>query len=82
MALEVSRVLVGAHDDPILCVAYNAVNREVWTGCQGGKIRCWEEKTGTLIQEVSGAHRAQHDDFFLPPLEPVDGVNLQLLVRA
>ena len=57
MALEVSRVLAGAHDDPILCVAYNAVNREVWTGCQGGKIRCWEEKTGTLIQEVSGAHK-------------------------
>ena len=45
MALEVSRVLAGAHDDPILCVAYNAVNREVWTGCQGGKIRCWEECT-------------------------------------
>ena len=57
MALEVSRVLAGAHDDPILCVAYNAVNREVWTGCQGGKIRCWEEKTGTLIQEVSAAHK-------------------------
>ena len=57
MALEVSRVLAGAHDDPILCVAYNAVRREVWTGCQGGKIRCWEEKTGEMVQEVSGAHK-------------------------
>ena len=57
MALEVSRVLAGAHDDPILCVAYNAVRREFWTGCQGGKIRCWEEKTGEMVQEVSGAHK-------------------------
>ena len=57
MALEVSRVLAGAHDDPILCVAYNVVRREVWTGCQGGKIRCWEEKTGEMVQEVSGAHK-------------------------
>ena len=52
MALEPSLVIVRAHDAPITSAAY--CRPRLWTGCEGGLIKCWEEKTGTCVKILDG----------------------------
>lgn len=56
MALDVSRVITDAHDDPILCVAVNKQRRELYSGAQDGLIKVWEAETGNFVRNLEG-HR-------------------------
>ena len=50
MAMEVRRVIAEAHEQPILCVAYNAQRREIFTGSQDTTIKAWQSETGELLR--------------------------------
>jgi WD40 repeat protein len=50
MAMEVRRVIAEAHEQPILCVAYNAQRREIFTGSQDTTIKAWLSETGELLR--------------------------------
>jgi hypothetical protein len=45
MALDVSRVIVGAHDEPILCIAFNKQRRELYSGAQDGLVKVQSRAT-------------------------------------
>jgi WD40 repeat protein len=56
MALDVSKVITDAHDEPILCIAFNKQRRELFSGAQDGLIKMWEADTGSFIRKLEG-HR-------------------------
>jgi len=57
MAMEIRRVICGpndtpAHDQPILCVAYNPQRREISTGSQDTTIKTWLSETGEHVRTL------------------------------
>ena len=54
MALDVSRVITNAHDEPILCIAFNKARRELYSGAQDGLIKVWEADTGSFVRQQEG----------------------------
>ena len=53
MAMEVRRVIADAHHEPILCVAYNAQRREIFTGSQDTTIKVWLSETGEHLRTLT-----------------------------
>jgi WD40 repeat protein len=58
MAMEVRRVLMSpdgssAHEGLILCIAYNPLRREIFTGSQDTTIKAWASETGELVRTLS-----------------------------
>ena len=43
-------MIAEAHEQPILCVAYNAQRREIFTGSQDTTIKAWLSETGELLR--------------------------------
>ena len=58
MAMEVRRTIADAHDQAILCVAYNAQRREIFTGSQDATIKAWASEAGTLERTLVEPGRA------------------------
>ena len=58
MAMEVRRVIAEAHEQPILCVAYNAQRREIFAGSQDATIKAWASEAGTLERTLVEPGRA------------------------
>ena len=52
MAMEVRRTIADAHEGAILCVAYNAQRREIFTGSQDNLIKVWLSESGELLRTL------------------------------
>eukprot|EP00966_Prymnesium_polylepis_P143252 3306632-Prymnesium_polylepis.2 len=52
MAMEVRRTIADAHEGAILCVAYNAQRREIFTGSQDTLIKVWLAESGELLRTL------------------------------
>lgn len=55
--MEVRREIKGpdggsAHDGQILCVAYNPLRREIFTGSQDMTIKTWLSETGEFVRTL------------------------------
>ena len=70
MAMEVRRVIAEAHEQPILCVAYNAQRREIFTGSQDTTIKAWGAETGELV-------RWSVNDGYLEPIRSAASVEIR-----
>ena len=65
MAMEIRRVITGpndtsAHDGPILCVAYNAARREIYTGSQDTLIKTWLSESGEHVHTLACTMQTVH----------------------
>ncbi|KAK3240375.1 hypothetical protein CYMTET_49778 [Cymbomonas tetramitiformis] len=54
MALEVKKVINEAHEQPIMCVAYNKMRKEIFSGAQDGLIKVWDGESGKLLRTQVG----------------------------
>lgn len=61
MALEVKSEISNAHEEPIMCAAYNRHRREVYSGAQDGLIKVWEADSGKLVR-TQAAHKGWVSD--------------------
>jgi len=52
MALEKRGQIIDAHDQAILCVAYNPQRREIFTGSQDNTIKVWQSETGDPVRTL------------------------------
>jgi len=50
--MEVRRTIADAHEGAILCVAYNAQRREIFTGSQDTLIKVWLAESGELLRTL------------------------------
>ncbi|KAJ3124143.1 hypothetical protein HK098_001370 [Nowakowskiella sp. JEL0407] len=53
MSMEYRHTIVDAHPKSVLCVQFNPIRREIYTGSEDGVIRVWESETGKLINSLT-----------------------------
>lgn len=52
MALEIRKVISDVHEQAVLCVAYNPLQRQIFTGSQDSTIRCWQSENCELVRTL------------------------------
>jgi hypothetical protein len=52
MALEIRKIISDVHEQAVLCVAYNPLQRQIFTGSQDSTIKCWQSENGELVRTL------------------------------
>ena len=82
MACEVRKVIEEAHDMPILCVAYNNIRKELYSGGQDSLIKVWEVETGRNIRKQSGQMGWVTTMFYMPVTRTLCSASIDGTIRV